>query len=313
MSVFISGSVAYDTILAFDGVFAQHLLSDSLEKINLTFQTPRMAKNYGGCAANIAYSLKAAGGDPLIVTTVGKDCADYLDHLQRLGIRTDAIKVIDNAFTPQAFITTDRLGNQMTAFHEGAMAQADKALPSPEENIDWGIVTPTGVHVMKTHVNYLRSIGASIIWDMGQASAYLSGEEINWFIDHVDILSLSSYEWDVLAQKTSLPIENVTSRLQALIVTEGGNGARLYLPDHAPKHFDALPISGPIYPVGCGDAFRGGLLRGLSLGLNWDDTMRLASLMGAIKAKSPTAQGYEATPEKIARSFERAFGKPIVL
>ncbi len=312
MSVFISGSVAYDTILRFNGVFADHLIEKSLEHINLTFQTPSMVRHFGGCAANIAYSLKAAGGEPLIVTTVGKDAGEYLNHLQNLGIRTDAIKIIDSAFTPQAFITTDNLGNQITAFHEGAMAQADKALPDEDEHLTFGIVTPTATAVMMAHTRYLNEHRVPVIWDMGQASAYLTANDIEWFIEHVDILTLSSYEWDVLNEKTGLSRENVAAKLQALIITEGADGSTLY--NNGQKtHFSALHVEGPAYPVGCGDAFRGGLLRALSLGWDWNDAMNLASLMGAVKAKCPQAQGYPEGKKEIARLYERAFGKTIVL
>lgn len=312
MSVFISGSVAYDTILGFNGVFADHLIAKSLEHINLTFQTPAMTKHFGGCAANIAYSLKAAGGEPLIVTAVGKDAGEYLEHLQKLGIRTDAIKIIDSAFTPQAFITTDKLGNQMTAFHEGAMALADQALPGENETLTFGIVTPTATQVMKAHTRYLNEHHVPVIWNMGQASAYVTADDIEWFIEHIDILTLSAYEWDVLEEKTGLKQESVAARLQALIVTEGASGTTLYH-NGQKKHYDALAIQGPAYPVGCGDAFRGGLLRALSLGWDWDDTMHLASLMGAIKAQCPQAQGYLRDKNEIARLYERAFGKAIVL
>lgn len=312
MSIFISGSVAYDTILSFQGVFADHLIKDSLKQINLTYQTPVMSKNFGGCAANIAYSLKATGGEPLIVTTVGKDAGEYLQHLQSLGIRTDAIKLIPDAYTPQAFIVTDKLGNQMTAFHEGAMAFADSALPNKNEKLGYAIVTPTGTHVMKAHTRYLNERHIPIIWDMGQSSAYVTKEDIHWFIEHVDILTLSTYEWDVLVQKTGLSIQQVTSKLQALIITKGSQGSTLYH-NGTVEHFEALLVNDPNYPVGCGDAFRGGLLRALSLGWDWTDAMHLASLMGAIKAQCPLAQGYRTSPNEIARLFGRAFGKEIKL
>ena len=312
MSIFISGSVAYDTILNFDGKFANHLLQDGLERINLTFQTPCMAKNYGGCAANIAYSLKVCGGEPLIVTTVGKDAADYLEHLKALGIRTDAIQIIKDSFTAQAFITTDTLGNQITSFHEGAMALAHQALPSSNEKLDYSIVTPTGTHVMKAHTCYLKQKGIPIIWDMGQESAYVTRDDIFWFIDHVDVVTLSSYEWDVFKEKTGLSLKEVSNKLLALIVTDGSRGAWLYTNGES-EHFDALSVEEPFYPVGCGDAFRGGLLRALSLGWDWENAMHLATLMGAIKAKSPQAQGYSIDKIAIARLFRRAFGEEISL
>lgn len=242
MSIFISGSVAYDTILRFEGVFADHLLPNSLKTLNLTLQTPVMHKHFGGCAANIAYSLKSLGADPLIVTTVGADATSYLEHFKNDDIRTDAIKVIEDAFTAQAFITTDALGNQLTAFHEGAMARADEALPQDNEAIEFGIISPTATRVMKAHVNYLNGRNIPVMWDMGQASAYVTAEDIVWFIEHVDILTLSSYEWDVLEQKTGLTTSDVSKRLKALIITQGALGSELYT-EGRHQHFPALPLS----------------------------------------------------------------------
>jgi adenosine kinase len=42
-------------------------------------------------------------------------------RLTRPRRRTDSIKVIDGTYTAQAFITTDKDDNQITAFHPGAM------------------------------------------------------------------------------------------------------------------------------------------------------------------------------------------------
>lgn len=312
MSIFISGSVAYDTILRFEGVFADHLLPNSLKTLNLTLQTPVMHKHFGGCAANIAYSLKSLRADPLIVTTVGADATSYLEHFKNDDIRTDAIKVIEDAFTAQAFITTDALGNQLTAFHEGAMARADEALPQDNEAIEFGIISPTATRVMKAHVNYLNGRNIPVMWDMGQASAYVTAEDIVWFIEHVDILTLSSYEWDVLEQKTGLTTSDVSKRLKALIITQGALGSELYT-EGRHQHFPALPLSTPANPVGCGDAFRGALLRGLTRGFDWTTTMQLASLMGALKAQSAGAQALVADKDEIKRLFHYHFGYAIEL
>lgn len=142
--------------------------------------------------------------------------------------------------------------------------------------------------------------------------AYLSGQDIGWFLEHVDVLTLSSYEWDVLKQKTGLDIKSVAQKLTATIITKGDKGALLYANGDS-DYFPALTLNGPTYPVGCGDAFRGGLLRGLTLRWDWTDTLHLATLMGAIKAQSPEAQGYSVTTDEIARRFERAFGKTVNL
>lgn len=312
MTIFISGSLAYDTILGFDGVFADHLLTGKLREVNVTFQTPRMTRNFGGCAGNIAYALKSLGQDPLVVTAWGCDCASYRDHFNALGIRTDGILTFEDAYTAQALITTDRLGNQITSFHEGAMRFADQALTPEGVTPKIGIITPTDTPVMKAHVLHLQSLGARIVLDVGQASAYLTGEDFRWLIDRVDILTMSSYEWAVLLEKTGYSENEVLERVDALIVTLAHEGSRLYTQNQT-QHFPALPIEHFASPVGCGDAFRGGLLCGLALGFSWNTTMRLATLMGAIKAQVDAPQGYRFRASEIAELYEKFYAEKIVL
>ncbi len=311
MSIFISGSVAYDTVLGFEGVFADHLLVDNLKELNVTFQTPTLIKNFGGCAGNVAYGLRLLGGDPYIASSWGGDCGPYKDYFESLGIRTDGILCFPDRFTAQAMITTDRLGNQLTAFHEGAMAFAADARADAVD-LTLGMITPMDTPVMKAHVQYLTDRQVPIVLDIGQASAYLTGEDMRWLIERTDILTMSSYEWAVLLQKTEWTKATILKKVNALIVTQAEQGCTLST-ENFEEHFPAVTVENFQSPVGCGDAFRGGLLRGLSLNLDWKQTIRLACLMGAIKAEVQTPQGYRLSIEAIERRYEATFGEPITL
>lgn len=310
MSIFISGSIAYDTVLHFDGMFAEQFRGD-LRHLNLTLQAHSMVKQFGGCAGNIAYSLKCLGGDPVIVTTVGMDADEYLEHLRKLGITTDGILKINDAYTAQAIITTDALGNQLCTFHEGAMAFAASA-PWPDRHYDWGIVTPTATPVMKTHVEKLFEKGIPIIWDMGQASAYLTGQDIEWFLNRIDMLTVSEFEWQVLLEKTARSANSLYKKVPCIVITAGSEGVKT-IKQGEEQCFEAVTVQNPVNPVGCGDAFRGGLLRGLELGLSWEQTIQLAMLMGAIKVTHESAQGYHLAKNEAARLYKRAFKESIVL
>lgn len=312
MSIFISGSVAYDTVLSFEGAFADHLLANNLHELNVTFQTPRMLKNFGGCAGNIAYGLQMLGAKPFIASAWGEDARDYEKHFEHFGITTRGILRVPNHYTAQALITTDRLGNQLTAFHEGAMAFAADA-HADGEPLEMGVITPMDTHVMRTHVKYLNARNVPILLDIGQASAYLSGEDMRWLIEHVDILTMSNYEWLVLLQKTHWSQETVLSKVDALVVTQAEKGATLWLPNGTEFHINALPISHFKSPVGCGDAFRSGLVAGLALKLGWEKSMRLATLMGAIKAEVDTPQGYRFTIEEIETRYAQVWNESLEL
>ena len=312
MSIFISGSVAYDTVLSFDGAFADHLLANNLHELNVTFQTPRMIKNFGGCAGNIAYGLRMLGATPFIASAWGQDCLEYKTHFEQLGIATKGILHFPNHFTAQALITTDRLGNQLTAFHEGAMAFAADA-HADGETLEMGVITPMDTPVMRAHVNYLQTRKVPIILDIGQASAYLTGEDMRWLIERTNILTMSNYEWEVLLKKTQWTKETILKHVHAIVVTQAEKGATLTLRNGTEKHFDALTVSDFKSPVGCGDAFRSGLVRGLSLNLGWEKSMRLAILMGAIKAEVETPQGYRFTISEIETRYKNVWNETLSL
>lgn len=313
MSIFISGSVAYDTILEFDGTFAEHASTLELRGFNLTFQAPRMKRHFGGCAANVAYSLKTCGGEPFISCTMGLiDCQSYYQHLRENGIRVDGIMTVENEYSPQAFITTDKNGNQLATFHEGAMRLADKAYVSPEEPLTHGIITSTASHVMKAHTSFLKARHVPVIWDVGPAAGYLSGKDIDWMLEHTDYLTLSEAEWELIQQKSSLSKETLLTKFEAIVITRAQKGCDL-IQKGAIEHFEALPVESLVNPVGCGDAFRGGLLRGLSLDWPWEKTIRLAQLMGAIKAQVEAPQGYRMDKNEVAHLYECAYHETIEL
>lgn len=249
------------------------------------------------------------GEDPFIASSWGIDCGAYEKHFQALGIRTEGILKITDQYSAQAIITTDRLGNQLTSFHEGAMQFAAQA-KADSEVLSWGIITPMNTPVMKTHVTYLNERLVPMVLDVGQASAYLTGEDLRWLIEHVEILTMSSYEWAVVQQKTAWSVREVLERVSALIVTHAADGATLYTAD-TERHFKAARIRTFVSPVGCGDAFRSGLLYGLVHRLKWQTTMQIATLMGAIKAEVATPQGYRFTKDCFCQRYFETFGQTL--
>ena len=124
MAVLICGSLAFDTIMNFEGRFAEQILPDQLHILNVSFLVPSLRRDFGGCAGNIAYALQLLGGTPLPMATVGNDGAEYVQRLQSQGISTRHITQVPDTYTAQAMIMTDRDNNQITAFHPGAMVQA---------------------------------------------------------------------------------------------------------------------------------------------------------------------------------------------
>jgi len=307
MTSLICGSLAFDTIMSFHGRFSEALLADQLHKINVAFLVPGIRREYGGCAGNIAYNLKLLGGDPLIMATIGQDGAPYLERLKKQGISTRCIRSFDDAYTAQAFITTDADNNQITAFHPGAMGNSHHNKISDAGDVKLAIVAPDGRDGMIEHARDCAAAKIPFIFDPGQGLPMFSGPELVDFIELATYVAVNDYEAELLTERTGLSLAEISERVSALVVTRGEQGAEIFTAD---GRFDipVVRVENVIDPTGCGDAFRAGMLFGLTRGMDWMTIGRLASLMGAIKIASQGGQNHSPTREAIEDRFHQEFG-----
>jgi adenosine kinase len=305
----ICGSVAYDTILQFPDRFKAHILPDKIHILNVSFLVPEMRREFGGCAANIAYNLTLLGDRGVPMATAGHDFGPYRDRLLAQGIDVDHIRVVDGTFTAQAFITTDLDDNQITAFHPGAMQHAHlNRVSDAGPGIALGLVAPDGRQAMIDHAAQFAAANIPFMFDPGQGMPMFGGEELKTFIAQARWVAVNDYEWGLLQQKTGLTVSGVTAQVEALVVTRGAEGSVIYTKDRTLQVPSARPDA-VVDPTGCGDAYRAGLIHGLLRGLDWESTGRIASLMGAIKVESRGPQNHRFTPTEFARRYQDNFGK----
>ena len=311
MSILICGSLAYDTIMVFPQRFRDHILPDKTHMLNVAFLVPEMRRNFGGCAGNIAYGLKLLGNDPMPMAAVGADFDRYADRLDDLEISQQFVHRDDGFFTAQAYITTDLDDNQITAFHPGAMDENRHNRVPTDGSIRYGIISPDGKQAMLEHAEQFRQANIPYIFDPGQGLPMFSGEELEQMMTGADWLTVNSYEWEMIAQKTGFNHQAALQRLnQGLIVTHGGDGSRMITAADE-QNIAAVKPEAVADPTGCGDAYRAGLLHGLSHGWSAVDAARLGSLMGSIKIAHPAPQGYSLSATEIAAQFELNFGQPM--
>jgi adenosine kinase len=304
----ICGSVAYDTILQFPDRFKSHILPDKIHILNVSFLVPGMRREYGGCAANIAYSLKLLGDRGLPMATAGDDFAPYRERMLAQGISVEHVKVVDGTFTAQAFITTDLDDNQITAFHPGAMQHAHlNRVSDAGPEVALGIVAPDGRQAMMEHAAQFTAAKIPFIFDPGQGMPMFGTEELKAFVDQARWVAVNDYEWGLLQQKTGYTVSDITARAEALVVTRGGEGSVIYTKGRTITVPTARPKA-VVDPTGCGDAYRAGLIHGLLRGLDWETTGRMASLMGAIKIESRGPQNHSFTRAEFERRYQDNFG-----
>ena len=310
MSALICGSAAYDNIMVFEDSFKNHILPDKIHILNVAFLVPQLRREFGGCATNIAYNLRLLGEDPLPMATVGQDFGPYRRWLESHDIRLDHVRVLDDIFTAQAFITTDLDDNQITAFHPGAMNRSEVNRVGDAEGVTIGTVSPDGRAGMIEHAEQFAEAGIPFIFDPGQGMPMFDGDDLRTFVEQSTWVTVNDYEWQLLKDRTGWDVAAVTRRSEALIVTRGGDGSLIFTADEQYEIPTAHPESIED-PTGCGDAYRAGLLYGLMHGLDWETTGRIASLMGAIKIERHGTQNHTFARDEFEQRFKTSFGRSI--
>ena len=291
MAALICGSLAFDTIMTFEGRFAEQILPEQLHILNVSFLVPTLRRDFGGCAGNIAYSLKLLGGEPLPVAMLGSDGADYLERLRQLGIDTRHVDQAGDTYTAQAMIMTDRDNNQITAFHPGAMMHAHRTRIEAGGAARIGIIAPDGRTAMLEHAAQFAAAGIAFVFDPGQGLPMFGGEELRGFIEQSDWVTVNDYEGRMLCDRTGWSLAEISARVRGLVVTLGAEGCDVWEQGQSTR-VAPVPPAEVVDPTGCGDAWRGGLLYGLERGWPLARCAQLGNRLGALKIAQRGPQNY---------------------
>jgi len=280
MELFISGSLAYDRIMDFPGHFADHILPHKIHVLNVCFNINGLVEKFGGTAGNIAYTLAMLKENPFIVATCGDDFERYARWLARNGMPTRWIKKIPGVLTAGAYITTDLDDNQITAFNPGAMAyEADiPPLNSGRENA-LVFIAPGNKKDMLAFAEEARSARVPFFFDPGQSLNIWSGEELRGAVKGTLCFVSNDYELSLFLQMTGWNLDTLRKQCSVILTTRGPEGAVLDVAGDQTL-IPALPVSGVLDPTGAGDAFRAGVLKGYTLGLDW----QICCQMGTVAA-----------------------------
>lgn len=314
MRIVVSGSIAYDYLMSFPGRFTDQIIPEKLTRLSVSFLVDDMVRQRGGTAANIAYSLKLLGGDPILLGTVGQDFGDYAAWLQANGIRIDHIVEIPHKFTASFFVSTDEEQNQIANFYAGAMSDckeislADRGLT----DADVVIISPNDPQAMLNYATECRDLGIPFAYDPSQQTARLSGEALRASIPGAGWLMVNDYEFEVIQQKTGWSKQQIVSEVDTLIVTEGRagsyicrNGEEFKVPVAPPQHRVAEP-------TGVGDAYRGAFFAAHSLGLPVDVCGRVGALCATYVLEQVGTTNHRFTLQEFVRRYEQAFGEELV-
>ena len=307
MSVLICGSLAYDIIMRFEGRFNEHILLDKADKLNVAFLASHMRREFGGCAGNIAYNLSLLRVPAHPMATVGRDFREYAAWMDARGITRQRVKELEDMFTSQAFISTDRDDNQITLFHPGAMDRCHEQAVDPTD-IRVGLISPEGRIGMIRHAEQMAGAGIPFLFDPGQGMPLFQKEDFLSFVEQATWAAFNGYEAEMMQDKSGLTIKQLAERLEAVIVTHSERGSCIYRQGRPMLEIPAVPVAEDVDPTGCGDAYRAGLLYGILNDMDWETSGRLGSLMGACKVQHQGAQNHTLALAELTERFREAFG-----
>ena len=307
MKALICGSLAFDVIMVFEDRFKNHILPDKVHMLSVSFVVPKLRREFGGCAGNIAYNLGMLGGTGNILATVGEDFGPYFEWMTRHNISRDYVHIVPETYTAQCYITTDLDDNQINAFHPGAMDQSWLLDIPTGAGFTLGLISPDNPEGIKKHASQFAEAGIPFIFDPGQAITRFKGEELLTLIEQATYLAVNDYECQLVQHYTGLSTEQLTERLDALIVTRGSEGSYIV----SGNEQITIPAAEPqqvVDPTGCGDAYRAGLLYGLMQGFDWETTGRIASLAGTYKVEVAGTQNHSYDSAEFRARFKDSFG-----
>ena len=307
MKIVVTGSIAYDYLMSFPGKFTEHFLPEHLHRVSLSFLVDSMDKRRGGCAPTLAYTLALLGERPRLMATAGEDFGEYRAWLDAVGVDTSMAKQIDGKFCASFFCSTDVDNNQIASFYTGAMADAGQLSFWTARDCGLAIISPNDPGAMVQYAEECRTLNIPFIFDPGQQCARMSGDELRDGVTGATLVIVNDYELELLRQKTGLDESDLLTVARALVVTRGEHGSSV-LTREGRVDVAAVTPERIVDPTGVGDAFRGGLMKGMALRLPYETCARMGSVAATYALEHLGGQSHAYTWEEFKRRYEAHFG-----
>ncbi len=308
MEILVSGSLAYDRIMDFPGRFSEHILPEQIHMINVSFTVNSLTENFGGTAGNIAYALALLGEKPRIVATIGQDYHRYFEWLARHDLGVESIRVVPEELTAGAYITTDLDNNQITGFNPGAMKQqADFSFEDIDPKKTIAIVAPGNIQDMAEMTKRHKELGIFSIFDPGQSLPIWDPVDLARSISQSNVLVSNEYELEMISSRTGRSRQQLAESVEHIVVTKGEEGAEL-LGAQGPAAVKAVPAENVVDPTGAGDAFRGGLIKGLIEEQSLERSVQMGSVCGHYAVQAYGTQEYSFTGAEFQAKLQEYYG-----
>lgn len=313
MQIAITGSIATDHLMTFQGRFSDSLVVEQLDKISLSFLAEDLEIRRGGVAANIAFGMAKLGQRPLLVGAVGEDFHDYRSWLERHGVDCESVHVSETRHTARFVCTTDQDMAQIATFYAGAMSEARTIELGPIAQrvgrLDLVLVGANDPEAMLRHTQECRTRGIPFVADPSQQLAFADGPVIRQLVDGADYLFTNEYEARLTEKKTGWSAEEIASRVRTRVTTKGRDGAVVETQGAEPIE---VPVAREVHradPTGVGDAFRAGFLTGLASGLEHRRCAELGSMLATYVIETVGTQEYRLRTSQFLARLADTYGE----
>jgi adenosine kinase len=306
MRIIVTGSIAYDYLMSFPGTFTEHFLPEHFQRLSLSFHVDTMDKRRGGCAPNIAYTLALLGERPVLMGAAGRDFGEYRQWLEASGVDTSLVHEVTDKFTASFFCSTDKANNQIASFYAGAMTHAAELSFRTAGKADLVIISPNDPAAMTQHAQECRALKIRYVFDPGQQSVRMSGAEITEGIAGASLVICNDYELELIRDKTGLGEAGILEKAAALIVTRGEHGSSIFTRGSR-SDVPAVPPTRIVDPTGVGDAYRGGLLKGLAARADLTVCARIGSVAATYALEHLGGQSHAYSWAEFKARYEQHF------
>lgn len=314
MSIFVSGALAYDRIMDFPGSFKDHIMPENIHILNVSFGVEKLVQSFGGTAGNIAFNIKLLGGDPIIVSAVGKDGGEYLSRLEGLGIKTNYIQKDDDLLTASCYITTDQDDNQISAFYNGPSILATRVnVADIKEPLSLAIVSPNKKEVILKQIGECSRLGVKAAFDPGQQITSFSREDLRKAISGSYFVLGNDYEIKLMETHSGWKKKEILQKVKVLITTLGKRGSIIETAEGDKVEAKACPPTAVVDPTGAGDAYRGGFFVGYEKGYNLKTCGQMGAVAASYAVETTGTQEYSFTKEDFIQRYKKAFGEDLKL
>lgn len=307
-NIIVTGDVAYDILMKYEGVFDDSLRKAEGQRISAWFISPQCQRAFGGNASNIAWGMGLLGLHPMLASATGSDGKDLTTFLEKGGVDLRYMDTHTDCMTATSYICTDTDGNQILFFHPGANERRRwPDIADIAASVGCVVIAPSKPHVSLEILRDCKAKGIPCFLDIGPKAVMYTEDELREAMDLSAGAWLNEYEAQLLLSRLGTSAEALVRPGTFVIITHGEKGFTVY--EHGKK--TTLPCCKAqrvADPTGAGDAFRSGFVAGWILGWDLPTSGKLGAALASFVVEQEGAMVETLSIDELYHRAKEAYG-----